>query len=216
MKNLLPHRLGFEARILIVDVGMPLDVFLHAACLLCLEESAGILIAIHLPQFFVGVFEVIVALVALIVHADAGTIAVVVFRAVALAICHIVATLTALAAFLFLLVVCDDLLNVFSPSFLSADARHAIPPTLPMLAVPTIYNQSVILSLRMRQYVQHMSFAHVIYRPLVVEVAGLSFLDVHSPVILNMPYQTNASVNALKTVPNANPSSFVCFTHLDL
>ena len=216
MKNLLPHRLWFEVRILIVDIGMLLDVFLHATRLLCLEESAGILVAIHLQQFFVGVFEVIVALVALIVHADAGTIAIVVFRAVALAICHVVATLTALSAFLLLLVEVDDILHIVGMYFLHSHVSHAIPPTLTMLAVPAIYNQVVALSLRMRQDVQHVSLAHVIHRPVVVEVAGLSFLDVHSPVILNMPYQTNASVNALKTDPNANPSSFVCFTHLDL
>ena len=112
MKNLLPHWQRLEVRVSVVVIGMSLDVLLDALCTFRLEKSAGIFAPIDLQQRFVGVFEMVVALVALIIHADAGTIAVVVFRAVCFHIGHVIAALTALSALLLVLSVVDDLLHV--------------------------------------------------------------------------------------------------------
>lgn len=80
---------------------MVFDILTNALCTIRLEESAGIFAPIDLQQRFVGVIEMVVALVALVIHANAGTIAIVVFRAVQFRIGHVVAALTTFIAFLF-------------------------------------------------------------------------------------------------------------------
>ena len=53
-----------------------------------------------------------------------------------------------------------------------------------MLAVPTIYYQPVVFSLRVGKYVQYMSLAHIVLCPVVVEVIGFANNDNHTSVLL--------------------------------
>lgn len=183
VRGLLPYWQRLEVRVLVVVIGMLLDVLLDSLGTLRLEESAGILATINLQQRFVGVFEMVVALVALVIHANAGTIAIVVFRAICFRIGHVIAALTALPTLLLVLSVVDDLLHVVIPQFLLTDGCHAIPPTLPVLAVPTIYYQPVVFSLWVGKYVQHMSLAHIFLCPVVVEVIGFAFDNNHTSTL---------------------------------
>jgi hypothetical protein len=48
-----------------------------------------------------------------------------------------------------------------------------------MLAVPTIYYQTIIISLWVGKYVQNMSLAHTALCSVVVEVGGFAFDDFH-------------------------------------
>ena len=191
------HWQRLEVRVFVVVTGVRLDVLLDSFGAFRLEESAGIFFLVHLQQHLVGVFEMIVALVALIIHANAGTIAVVVFRAVCLYIGHVIAALSALPAHLPLFLAIDDLLNIVCPHFLLAEGCHAIPPTLTMLAVPTIYYQPVFFSLWVGKYVQHMSLAHIFFRPVVVEVVSLAYNDNHTSVLLVSHFECHVQLVTL-------------------
>ena len=160
---------------------MFLDILLDAPCAVLLEETAGFLVLVHLQEIHIVLVERVHAVVALLVHFDTATVAVVVGLSARGDIAHEVAALAAPLALLeTLLSVGYDLFAVSSPHVLLADTRHTVPPTLLMLAVPPIDHKSVVLSLGMRQHLQHMSLADIIRRSVIVKVVRLAFLDIHT------------------------------------
>ena len=168
---------------------MFLDILLDTPCAVRLEETAGFLVLVHLQEIHVVLVERVHAVVALLVHFDATTVAVVVGLSARGDIAHEVAALaTPLALLATLLSVDYDLCAVFFPHVLLADTRHAVPPTLLMLAVPPIDHKPVVLALRVRQHIQHMSLADIIRRPVVVEVVCHAFLDIHTSVLLSFAF----------------------------
>ena len=73
----------------------------------------------------------------------------------------------------------NRIFTIVSPYFLLAESCDSIPPSLLVYSIPAIHNQSVFLSFGMRKYVEYMSLAHIVHRPIIVKVVCFPFFNIH-------------------------------------
>ena len=69
------------------------------------------------------------------------------------------------------------ILAIVFPYLLLADGCYPIPPSSLMSPEPTIHYQPVIYSVRVWKNMQHMSLAHIVDSPVIIEIVCLSLFD---------------------------------------
>lgn len=134
---------------LYIELRVLLDVVPDSLCAVFFKEPTSIIFLVHLQQIFVRVFEVVVAIIAFVIHSDTGTVAIMVGLTVRSDITHKEPTLSAfLRSLTFFFLMAHNLMYIISPQFLLADGRYAIPPITLMFTIPPIDYQAIILTLR--------------------------------------------------------------------